>query len=76
MRHLSTLTVFDCMCVIISIHYAEIDKEKILRKETMQIFQEHLKPLFLTILDKKIAFSQTEDENNCEYCEYKSICNK
>jgi len=55
------------------IHYAEIDKEKILRKETMQIFQEHLKQLFLTILDKKIAFSQTEDESNCEYCEYKSI---
>jgi len=58
------------------IHYAEIDKEKILTNEILQEFGHHLKLLFSAILDEKTAFSQTSDTKNCEFCDYKNICNK
>ncbi|MCL2434747.1 MAG: PD-(D/E)XK nuclease family protein [Lentimicrobiaceae bacterium] len=58
------------------IHYAEIDKEKILTPELLQEFEHHLKLLFSAILDEKIAFSQTHDTKNCEFCDYKTICNR
>jgi CRISPR/Cas system-associated exonuclease Cas4 (RecB family) len=58
------------------IYYAEIDKEKILTNEILQIFEEHLKQIFSSILDEKIPFYQTNNADNCEYCDYKAICNK
>jgi hypothetical protein len=57
------------------IYYAEIDKEKILSPEILQLFEQHLKPLFSAILDEKTAFCQTNCAENCIYCDYKSICN-
>jgi hypothetical protein len=57
------------------IHYAEIDKEQILTNELLQGFEVQLKLLFSAILDEKTAFSQTNDTKNCEFCDYKTICN-
>ena len=57
------------------IHYAEIDKEQILTNELLQGFEVQLKLLFTAILDEKTAFSQTNDTKNCEFCDYKTICN-
>jgi len=58
------------------IYYAEIDKEKVLSAEMLQRFEEHLKQIFSSILDVETPFSQTEEEENCKYCDYKGICNK
>jgi len=58
------------------ISYAEIDKEKILTVSILQLFEEHLKQIFSSILDLETPFTQTEEEENCKYCDYKGICNK
>jgi len=58
------------------VYYAEIDGEKVLTNETLQLFEAHLKLLFSAILDEKVAFCQTDDKKNCEYCDYKSVCNR
>jgi len=58
------------------IYYAEINKEKILTAEILQLFEKHLKQIFSSILDVETAFTQTEDEGNCKYCDCKGICNK
>jgi len=39
-------------------------------------FEQHLKLKISEIFDTNIAFSQTQNENICEYCDYKLICNK
>ncbi|MCL2167642.1 MAG: PD-(D/E)XK nuclease family protein, partial [Lentimicrobiaceae bacterium] len=58
------------------IYYAEIEKDKILTQKLMLLFEEHLKQLLLSIFDEKTAFSQTDDIDNCQYCDYKNICNR
>ena len=39
------------------------------------MFEEKLKQIFSAILDEKTAFCQTNDADNCKYCDYKAICN-
>jgi len=56
--------------------YTEIEKEKIVTSEMLQHFEEHLIQIFSSILDVEKAFTQTEVEDNCKYCDYKGICNK
>jgi len=56
--------------------YTEIEKETIVTSEILQRFEEHLKQIFSSILDVDTAFTQTEVEDNCKYCDYKGICNK
>jgi len=56
--------------------YAQIDKEKILTCNILLMFEENLKQLISLILDKNSAFCQTQDVENCTYCDYKWICNK
>jgi CRISPR/Cas system-associated exonuclease Cas4 (RecB family) len=58
------------------IYYAEIAKERILTDEMLQKFEEHLKQIFSSILDETRAFAQNDKEENCQYCDYKEICNK
>jgi CRISPR/Cas system-associated exonuclease Cas4 (RecB family) len=58
------------------IYYAEIAQEKILTAEILQLFEERLKQIFYSILDEKAAFVQTKNEENCKYCDYKSVCSK
>jgi len=58
------------------IYYAEIEKEKVLNAEMLQLFEEHLKQMFSDISDETIAFTQTDNEENCKYCDYKGICNR
>jgi len=55
--------------------YAEFDKEKVLTAEMLQLFEEHLKQIFSSILDVETPFTQTEEEENCKYCDHKCICN-
>jgi hypothetical protein len=55
--------------------YAQIDKNKVLTNEVLQMFEENLKQLFSSILDAKTPFCQTFDIENCKYCDYKGICN-
>ncbi len=39
-------------------------------------FEEQLKELLQEIFNKDIAFSQTENPGNCEYCDFKGICGR
>lgn len=48
----------------------------IFTNELLTEFEDHLINFIGEILDKKTAFTQTEDEDVCEWCAYKSICNK
>jgi len=56
------------------IYYAEIGEEKILTAEILQLFEEHLKQIFSSILDENNTFSQTVQKENCQYCDYQTIC--
>jgi CRISPR/Cas system-associated exonuclease Cas4 (RecB family) len=38
-------------------------------------FEDHLKQKVTEIIASDIPFTQTDDENKCEYCAYASICN-
>jgi len=58
------------------IYYAEIDSDKILSEKYLQLFEGYLHQIFSSILDENTAFTQTNQEENCEYCEYRSICNR
>jgi CRISPR/Cas system-associated exonuclease Cas4 (RecB family) len=58
------------------IYYAEIDKEKNLSKEILQLFEEKLMQLFSAIFNENNAFQQTEEAKNCKYCDYKTVCRK
>jgi CRISPR/Cas system-associated exonuclease Cas4 (RecB family) len=58
------------------IYYAEIAQERILTDEILQKFEEHLKQIFSSILDETTVFTQTDKEENCQYCDYKGICSK
>lgn len=50
--------------------------EELIGQETMRIFEEMLKALLEKILDPEIPFIQTEDEENCTYCPFASICTR
>jgi ATP-dependent helicase/nuclease subunit B len=43
---------------------------------SMDLFEELLKTLLEKILDPEIPFAQTEDEENCTYCPFTSICTR
>jgi hypothetical protein len=58
------------------IYYAAIEKEKILSFGILQMFEEQLKKLFLSMINKETAFCQTGEVENCKYCDYKAICNR
>ena len=44
-------------------------------EELLVDFENHLKLEILEILSTSTSFSQTQDEDKCEYCTYSSICN-
>ena len=58
------------------IYYAEIDKKIVLTAEILQLFEENLKQIFSSILDTVTPFTQTDEEENCKYCDYQGVCNK
>ena len=56
-----------------------ITKEKqplIFTNELLNQFETHLIVFIQNIFDEKNPFSQTKDEEMCEYCAYNTICNK
>ena len=44
--------------------------------ETMIEFEEKLKQSLVKIFDRTIPFQQTDNLENCKYCEFKVICNR
>jgi hypothetical protein len=58
------------------IFYVEIEKEPVIKNELLLMFEEYLKHLFSSIIDETHPICQTEDLDNCKYCDYKTICNK
>lgn len=44
--------------------------------EQLKGFEEHLEKLFAEIFDPYTPFDQTTDEEQCKYCDYKTICNR
>ena len=44
--------------------------------ELLTDFENEIKNLLYSVLNTKIPFSQTTDHKNCEYCTYRSICNR
>ena len=52
----------------------EVDELNI--DDYLSIFSEQLKILIEEIFNQDISFSQTDNLKNCEYCSYKSICNR
>lgn len=47
-----------------------------LTHENLNLFEEKLKSLLEEIYNEKIPFTQTLVTENCEYCSFKSICNR
>jgi len=63
------------------IHYAQLPIEEKLTsisitKETMDHFEQSVIQLLDQILDPALPFVQTEEIENCKYCDFKSICKK
>lgn len=56
-----------------------IGKQKLERQfleENLKIFKQKLSEKMSDLFNPNIAFSQTENEDNCKYCAYKVLCNK
>lgn len=52
------------------------NKENILSISTILEFKEELRHFLNNILSDNLVFSPTSEEKNCEYCPYKTICQK
>ena len=52
----------------------KINKEEILTDDILEKVENSLGQLVSEILDPNIPFSMTEDENRCQYCDFKTIC--
>jgi CRISPR/Cas system-associated exonuclease Cas4 (RecB family) len=49
-------------------------KDNYLTGEDIKTFEEKLLKLFKDLFNKEIDFTQTEDEDNCRYCEFRNLC--
>ncbi|MDT8393602.1 MAG: PD-(D/E)XK nuclease family protein [Bacteroidales bacterium] len=49
---------------------------KNLNAATLSEFEQELSALLMEIFDRDIPFSQTTDEKNCKFCNFREICNK
>lgn len=45
-------------------------------REEIVSFESNLIQLMQEIFDPSIPFSQTDDDNNCQYCDFKTVCNR
>ena len=50
------------------------EKEKLLT--SMDLFEEQLLKLIENLLDTSLPFAQTDDDKNCNWCDFKGICNR
>ena len=39
-------------------------------------FNKELRPMLDELFDQSVAFTQTEDEDMCKYCDFKKICRR
>ena len=57
-----------------------IFKKEPINKDNMEFilaeYKSYLSQAISNIFDPEIPFTQTENEHNCAYCDYKNICNK
>ena len=44
--------------------------------DLLAVFKEHFDELLNTIFDPETPFCQTENRNNCKYCDFKTICHR
>jgi CRISPR/Cas system-associated exonuclease Cas4 (RecB family) len=56
--------------------FIEIDKSDLIDDFLVEQFEEILKTIFRQIFDSETPFFQTEEEENCLFCEYKNICSR
>ncbi len=52
------------------------DGNEDLMDQNLHEFEEILSQLFLEIFDSSLPFSQTEHEENCQYCAFKEVCGR
>jgi len=50
--------------------------KEVMDDQALEEFESKLIELIRKIFDPQLAFSQTEDEKQCRYCNFKEICNK
>jgi len=56
--------------------FVKIDKTDIIGEELVAQFEGILAGIFQDLFNLEVPFSQTEEEKNCQYCPYQSICSR
>lgn len=55
---------------------ARINNSETINKDVLMTFQKYLENLTTNIFDASIPFQQTDNQDDCKYCSFKSICNR
>ena len=53
-----------------------VNDSDIITSEILAEFEAYLRLLLSEIYDKETSFDQTQDTQRCQYCDYKTICNR
>ncbi|MGD2091017.1 MAG: PD-(D/E)XK nuclease family protein [Candidatus Aminicenantes bacterium] len=56
--------------------FIKIDKSDMIGEELMVQFEGILSGIFQDLFNLEVPFIQTEEEKNCQYCPYQSICSR
>jgi RecB family exonuclease len=56
--------------------FVNIDRSDIIGDSLLELFIDVLKDIFQGLFNPEVKFSQTEEEKNCQYCPYQSICSR
>lgn len=60
-----------------SFHYKnEKVDARLMSEEVLQSFKENLTKLLAEIINPELDFKQTENEEHCNYCDYRAICKR
>ncbi|MGD2091024.1 MAG: PD-(D/E)XK nuclease family protein [Candidatus Aminicenantes bacterium] len=54
----------------------KIDKSDMIGEELVAQFENILTGIFQDLFNLEVPFKQTEEEKNCQYCPYQSICSR
>jgi ATP-dependent helicase/nuclease subunit B len=55
---------------------AKINKSETINSDVISRFDEYLSGFLKEIFDPELVFQQTDNQDNCKYCAFSSICNK
>ena len=56
--------------------FIKIDKSDMIGEALVVQFEGILSGIFQELFNLAVPFSQTEEEKNCQYCSYQSICSR